>query len=165
MTTTAAPPTSPLPAPRRTPHRRRRWIIPLVSVATLVWLVAELSAGAMMRDRGWPVTGFSMFREERNTYVRPYLEFRTAGGETIIPTPQSFGLERQQFVNYIRFRMAERDGTVHPGARERLARVVRIWSERHPGERVVEATVLHDVTRLPYEQRVVETRRMVTWRP
>jgi hypothetical protein len=133
----------------RAPAPRRRLVIGLLSVATAIWLAAQLAAGFAMNVHTWPVAGFPMFSEKRAVVSDRRIEARTRSGGRQVVKPGDFGLTDLQFLNYQRGMVSEA-GMVKPMANARLGRLAAIWNRQHPNDPAVSMTQTHVVYPLPH---------------
>lgn len=131
------------PTARRPPTSRwRSSVIFAVSLATVVWLVAQLAAGLLMVVSTWPVAGFPMFSETRSTVFERRLAVRTRSGNEVAVRPADFGLDELQLLNYQRA-IVHDAGMVRQEPAERLGMLAAVWSRAHPEDPVVSMTMTH----------------------
>ena len=128
---------------------RPRLVVGLLSVATALWLAAQLAAGLAMNVQTWPVAGFPMFSEKRRVVGDRQIEARTRSGRQVAVRPADFGLTDLQFLNYQRGMVSDA-GMVKPMANAKLGRLAAIWNRQHPDDPAVSMTVTHVVHPLPY---------------
>jgi hypothetical protein len=143
------------------PGARRRWLIPLLSAATAIWLAAQVGAGLAMTTHTWPVAGFPMFSEKRTVADERRIEVRTRSGHGVTVRPGDFGLTALQLLNYQRGIVSDA-GMVKPKAAARLGRLAAIWNRQHPDDPAVSMTLTLLVRPLPYGT-PGESRQIVRW--
>jgi hypothetical protein len=143
------------------PAARRRWLIDLLSVATAIWLAAQVGAGLAVTTHTWPVAGFPMFSEKRVVADERRIEVRTRSGRGVTVRPGDFGLTALQLLNYQRGIVGDA-GMVKPMAAARLGRLAAIWNRQHPRDPAVSMTLTLFVRPLPYGT-PGESRHIVRW--
>jgi hypothetical protein len=137
------PGSSASPTARR--PRISRWrssVILAVSLATAVWLVAQMAAGLLMVVSTWPVAGFPMFSERRSTVFERRLTVRTRSGNEVVVRPADFGLDELQLLNYQRA-IVHDAGMVRHEPAERLSMLAAVWNRAHPEDPAMSMTMTH----------------------
>lgn len=153
-------PGEPVPSGRPA-DRRRQVVVALVSVATAVWLVAQMTVGLRVVVRTWPVVGFPMFTENRTSYATRLLEVRTSGGRAVVAGREHFGLTELQF-RALERSMVTDSGMVRPGAEDRLGRLAGVWNRARPEDPAVAITLTNLVRPLKPGAPPV-SRQVVRW--
>ncbi len=150
--------------------RFRRRLIIAVSVGTALWMVAELSAGIIINNSPWPVTGFPMFKNTRSVAYHTDIFVRTRSGQTRQLVPSEFDLPRMgaAFKHLYVVPTKGHPPVARPGATQRLGRIIAIWNKKFTDDPAVAARVRIKVFSLdPNGSGLLATRakRVQTYQP
>jgi hypothetical protein len=134
MTVTSAPPTSDIVVERS----YAKWFMTIMTVGTVLFVLAQLFVGLTLRTLTYPVVAFPMFADAPKFEIDPVLTAVTADGVTHHLTWSDFGVTHDQLNFYVNRKIALNDGTLRMGASDKLQFLGQEWAAKH-GNPVVSA--------------------------
>lgn len=105
----------------------------MLSLVTLVWVVALLYVGTTRTRGTWPVSRSAMFSHSATVHVEPVLTGTTPDSRLVALTAEGYGLTAPQLRNWLADRLG---GSVDAADRPVLAELGRLWTVAHPAEHV-----------------------------
>jgi hypothetical protein len=134
-----------------------------LSLATALWLAAEIAVSVTERSGSWPVAGFAMFSAGRAEATTFRLEATTTSGRRLAVAPADFGFRySDQLDIFVWTRVYDRsEHAAFPAAGRWLQRLAAAWDGRHPAERAAGLTLDVAVTPLGAQRRVEH--HLVRW--
>lgn len=147
----------------RPAREKRHWAIPVLSVVTAGWLGLHALIGVTGAEAiaTWPITSYKMFSGTTGEMYTYSVQGTAEDGATVVLDHDDLGLTELQLSGYLRRRIAERDGTLRPGAQRHLTGMAELWSDAIRSE-VQTVSVLVEV-RQPREAGAPEVREVARW--
>jgi hypothetical protein len=135
----------------------RRWVLIAVSTGTALWAVAQLSAGIVITNSPWPVTGFPMFKNTRSVAYHTDIFVTTKSGQMRQLQPHEFDLPRMNaaFKHLYTTPLKNHPPVATPNGKERFARIIADWNRRHSGDPAVSASLRLKVFSLDKDEKGV----------
>jgi hypothetical protein len=156
--------TSLAPAPTGVVERTYpKWLIFAMSVATALFVVAQLGVGLTLRTLTYPVVAFPMFADAPKVEIDPVIVATTADGATHHLTWSDFGVAHDQLNFYINRKIAANDGTVRMGAPQKLQFLGAQWAAKHANPVVTSVSMTFDEHALDGSGKVTAV-PILTWK-
>lgn len=135
----------------------------VMSLATALFVVAQLGIGLSLRTLTYPVVAFPMFDDAPKVEIDPVIVATTADGATHVLTYSDFGLAHDQMNFYISRKIAANDGTVRMGAPQKLQFLGAQWAAKHGHPVVTSVAMTFDEHALDGSGKVTAV-PIVTWK-
>jgi hypothetical protein len=140
-------------------------VLALVSIATALWLAADVFAKVTRRATTWPAAALTMFAEPRQEATTLSLRGLTESGKVHTVVPEDFGFKVSNELHvFLARRVIESEGLavrarVGGGANALL--LARLYNERHKDDPLTRLDIDATVEKLPLDSNSRETTRRV----